>query len=103
MVTSSILRNGSNGVLALGVEQGAMRLDESAAVEAERSWQGCMAPCLQPAPYDPERFSVIVAAFIDWVRARSHRLAATTNDDGRSAFDRMPHPAFEHLRMVPGW
>ena len=57
-------------VLALGVAQGAMRLEASAAVEAETFMAGVYGAMLAARAFDdPARFSAIVAACIDRIRA----------------------------------
>lgn len=57
-------------VLALGVEQGAMRLEAPAAVEAETFMAAVYGAMLAARAFDdPERFSVIVASSIQRLRA----------------------------------
>lgn len=57
-------------VLTLGVAQGAMRLEASIAVEAETFMAGVYGAMLAARAFDdPARFSVIVAACIDRIRA----------------------------------
>lgn len=57
-------------VLALGVSQGSMRLEGSPAVEAQRFMASVYGAMLIARAFDdPERFRVIVEAFIDRVRA----------------------------------
>ena len=57
-------------VLALGVKQGTMRLEASAALEAERFMAGVYGAMLAARAFDdPRRFSSVVEAFIARIRA----------------------------------
>lgn len=57
-------------VLALGVEQGTMKLDSSPAVEAETFMAAVYGAMLAARAFDdPERFSTIVEAFLRRIRA----------------------------------
>jgi len=56
-------------VLVLGVEQGTMKLDSAPAIEAETFLAGVYGAMLAARAFDdPERFSIIIDAFIHRIR-----------------------------------
>ena len=72
-------------VLTLGVKQGAMRLESSPAIEAQNFLAVVYGAMLAARAFDdPDRFSVIVDAFVRRIRAESRPRARAKGSRGGS-------------------